>query len=72
MCCHCGQPAENSANQNRPQKTKVGREKLAAVRPPFLAKSGQKPAEKKFDEKDSFFLVNLSFFDKFSFQVSLK
>jgi hypothetical protein len=45
----------------------VSREKLAAIRPPFLAKSGRKAAEKKFDEKDAFFLVNLSCFDKFSF-----
>jgi hypothetical protein len=54
-----------------PEKT-VGREKLAAVRPPYFAKSGRKPAEKNIDEKHVFSLANLSFYDKFSLQVSPK
>jgi hypothetical protein len=32
--------------QNRPLKKVLGRENLTAVRPPFLDKSGRKPAEK--------------------------
>jgi hypothetical protein len=41
--------------QNRSQKKIVGREKLAAVRLPFLAKSGRKTGRKKYLMKNIYF-----------------
>jgi hypothetical protein len=42
--------------QNRPNKKMIGRENLAAVRPPILDKSGRKAAEKILYEKYEFSL----------------
>jgi hypothetical protein len=48
----------------------AGRKFCKITKKPALEKSGW--PKKKFDEKDAFFQVNVSFDYKFSFQVPLK
>jgi hypothetical protein len=56
--------------QNRPKKESNWQGKLAAVRPPFLDKSGRKAAEKIFYEKDGFLHKIVHFYEQLGDKVS--